>query len=136
MDASVTEIPNAASVALIREGKVLLIKRAYAPYQHLWTLPGGRTEPNESIEECAIREVSEELGLLIRNPTPVMVQTLGRAGEYRLAVFATRDFSGLIRPSDEIAAHKWVEPSALPAFRTTSRLDDVLARAFAALAQS
>lgn len=127
--------PNAASVAIVREGRVLLIKRAYAPYQHLWTLPGGRIEPDESIEQCAIREIAEEVGLVIRNPRPVMVQTLGRDGTFRLAVFATRDFSGAIRASDEIADHKWMDPAALIALRTTSRLDDVLARAFAVLAQ-
>ncbi|UJW85317.1 NUDIX hydrolase [Devosia sp. SL43] len=129
------DLPNAASVAIVRDGKVLLIKRAFAPYQHLWTLPGGRMEPDETIEQCAIREVQEELGLAVRNPQPVLVQALGRDGTFRLAVFATRDFSGQIRPSDEIADHKWVDPVALISFRTTSRLDDVLARAFAVLAQ-
>ena len=127
--------PNAASVAIVREGKVLLIKRAYAPYQHLWTLPGGRIEPGETIEQCAIREIAEELGLVIRNPRPVMEQLLGRDEDFRLAVFATRDFSGHIRASDEVADHKWMDPAALIALRTTTRLDDVLARAFAVLAR-
>jgi 8-oxo-dGTP diphosphatase len=132
----VTDIPpNAASVAIVREGKVLLIKRAYAPYQHLWTLPGGRIEPGETIEQCAIREIAEELGLTIRNPRPVMVQLLGRDEDFRLAVFATRDFSGQLRASDEVADHKWMDPAALIAMRTTTRLDDVLARAFAVLEQ-
>ena len=130
------DLPNAASVAIVRDGKVLLIKRAYAPYQHLWTLPGGRIEPGESIEQCAIREIAEEVGLVIRNPRPVLVQSLGWDGTFRLAVFATRDFSGQVRASDEIADHRWINPATLPALRTTSRLDDVLARAFAVLAQS
>jgi 8-oxo-dGTP diphosphatase len=127
--------PNAASVAIVRENRVLLIKRAYAPYQHLWTLPGGRIEPGETIEQCAIREIAEELGLVIRNPRPVMEQLLGRAEDFRLAVFATHDFSGQLRPSDEVADHKWMDPAAIIGMRTTSRLDDVLARAFAVLEQ-
>lgn len=131
-----TDAPNAASVALVRDGKVLLIKRAYAPYQHLWTLPGGRLEPDETIEQCAIREIAEEIGVTIRNPRPVMVQSLGRDLAFRLAVFVTTDFTGRIIASDEVADHKWVEPTALISFRTTSRLDDVLAKAFAVLAQS
>jgi len=132
----VSELPNAASVAIVREGKVLLIKRAYAPYQHLWTLPGGRLEPGESIEQCAIREVLEELNLTIRNPRPVMQQSLGREGNFRLAIFVTKDFSGMLRASDEIEDHKWIDPSALIALRTTSRLDDVLAKALTVLAQN
>jgi 8-oxo-dGTP diphosphatase len=130
------DIPNAASVAIVREGKVLLIKRAYAPYQNLWTLPGGRIEPGETIEQCAVREIAEEIGLTIRNPRPVLVQNLGQDGKFRLAVFATRDFSGTLRASDEVADHKWVAPAALVALRTTTRLDDVLARAFAVLEQN
>lgn len=129
-------LPNAANVAIVREGKVLLIKRAHAPYQHLWTLPGGRLEPGETIEQCAIREIQEEVALTIRNPRPVLTQALGKDGTFMLAVFATRNFSGQIRPSDEVSDHKWMDPSALPALRTTSRLDDVLARAFAVLGQS
>ena len=128
-------LPNAASVAIVREGKVLLIKRAFAPYQHLWTLPGGRIEPGETIEQCAIREIREEVSLTIRNPRPVMVQALGKDQAFLLAVFATRDFSGQLRASDEVSDHQWVDPSAIIALRTTSRLDDVLARAFAVLSQ-
>ncbi len=129
-----TDLPNAASVALVRNGKVLLIKRALPPYQHLWTFPGGRLEPGETIEQCVIREVKEELGLAVRNPQPVLVQQLGGGGTYQLAVFVSSDFSGTIMPSSEIADHKWVDPAALPAFRTTTRLDDVIRQCLAVLA--
>ncbi|WP_193336695.1 NUDIX hydrolase [Devosia beringensis] len=131
-----TDLPNAASVALVRDGKVLLIKRAYDPYKGLWTLPGGRLEPGESIEQCAIREIAEEIGVTIRNPRPVMLQALGRDLAFRLQVFVTGDFTGKVVASDEVADHLWVDPTALIALRTTSRLDDVLARAFTILAQS
>lgn len=131
-----TDLPNAASVGLVREGKILLIKRAYAPYQNLWTFPGGRLEPGETIEQCAARELQEELALAIRNPKPVMQQALGRDGEYRLAVFVTTDFSGVMRPSDEISAHMWADPTMVHALRTTSRLDDVIRECFKVLGQS
>lgn len=131
-----TDLPNAASVALVRDGKVLVIKRALAPYQNLWTFPGGRMDPGETVEQCAVREVQEELGLTIRNPRHAMTQSLGRDGTYRLAVFATTDFSGFIRPSEEISDHKWADPGMLPALRTTSRLDDVIRECFRILGQS
>ena len=127
------DLPNAASVALVRDGKVLLIKRAFAPYQNLWTFPGGRMEPGETVEQCAIREVQEELGLTIRNPRHAMTQELGRDGSYRLAIFTTTDFTGAITPSNEVADHLWVDPAALISFRTTSRLDDVIRDCFKVL---
>lgn len=132
----VPEAPNAASVGIVREGKILLIKRAFAPYQNLWTFPGGRLEEGESIEQCAIREVQEELGLTIRNPKLAMVQALGRDGTYRLAVFTTTDFSGRFRTSDEISDHKWADPGMIMALRTTSRLDDVIRECFKVLGKS
>jgi ADP-ribose pyrophosphatase YjhB (NUDIX family) len=125
---------NAASVALIHSGKVLLIQRAYAPYQHLWTLPGGRLESGETIKQCAAREIREELGLIVEDLRPVLVQALGSDKVFRLAVFASQSFSGAITPSDEIADHRWLDPAAIGDLRTTSRLDLVLAKAFALFA--
>ncbi|KKB08852.1 NUDIX hydrolase [Devosia chinhatensis] len=128
--------PNAASVGIVRHGKILLIKRALAPYQNLWTFPGGRMDPGETIEQCAIREVQEELALTVRNPRHVVTQALGRDGTYRLAVYTTTDYIGTIRPSDEIADHKWADPGMLLALRTTSRLDDVITQCFRVLGQN
>lgn len=124
-----TSLPNAASVALIRLDRVLLIKRAFAPYQHLWTLPGGRREPGESIEDCARREIAEELGLVVTDVQHVLTQTL--SAEYCLAVFASTAFAGMIAPSDEISDHRWVTMAEAAQMRTTSRLDRILAKAFA-----
>ena len=39
---------------------LLLIRRAGHPFQGCWALPGGFLTPNETIEECALREVMEE----------------------------------------------------------------------------
>jgi 8-oxo-dGTP diphosphatase len=126
-----TNSPNAASVALIRRGQALLIQRAYAPFRGFWTLPGGRLEPGETIEQCAVREVREELGLEVSALRPVLEQTIGTTVKYRLAVFASDAFEGKINPSDEISAHGWIAPAEIGTLRTTTGLDDVLARAFA-----
>jgi 8-oxo-dGTP diphosphatase len=131
-----TQTHNGASVGIVRDGRILLIKRAYVPFQHLWSFPGGGWEDGESIEACAAREVGEELGLAVRNLRHVMTQSVGREGSYRIAVFTTTDFSGVIRPSDEISDHKWVDPGMLIALRTTSRLDDVIRECFKVLGQS
>ena len=43
--------------------KILLIQRKNEPFQGLWALPGGFMDMDETIEECACRELKEETGL-------------------------------------------------------------------------
>lgn len=122
---------DAASVALVVDGRVLLIQRAFEPLKGLWTLPGGRREPGEAIEATAIREIGEELGLRVAGLMPVT--TLGVADRFLLQVFATRAFAGVIVPSPEIADHRWVAPHELGDLATTPGLAAVLAQAMARL---
>ena len=46
-----------------RELKVLLIERGVEPFVGMWALPGGFMRMNETIEECARRELAEETGV-------------------------------------------------------------------------
>ena len=53
-------LPGANMILLDRDGRVLLMLRMD---DNTWCLPGGFTEPGESLEETAVREVYEETGL-------------------------------------------------------------------------
>lgn len=124
-------LPNAASVALIERDKVLLIQRARAPYFGMWSLPGGRLEPGEDAETCAVREVAEEVGLRCFALRPIRQMQLGGDGRFVLQVFATEAFEGVVVISDEVSAYRWVTAGAVAGFETTPGLGDVLERAFA-----
>jgi 8-oxo-dGTP diphosphatase len=121
--------PNAASVALMRDGEVLLIKRAFEPFKGMWTLPGGRHEAGESIEETAAREILEELGLAVTNLRPVLAMRIGQG--FQLQVFASDRFSGEIVASTEIAGWQWLRPDAIGSLQTTPELNHVLDKAMA-----
>lgn len=53
----------AASAAIINDNKILMLKRTD---NGKWTLPGGTMELNESLIDCAVREVREETGLNVK----------------------------------------------------------------------
>ena len=64
------EYPNVPLVGVgavvVRDGHVLLIRRAKPPRQGEWSLPGGLQQLGETVFEAARREVLEETGVVIR----------------------------------------------------------------------
>src|SRR5262249_33629446 len=67
--------PVAAAVIVAPDGRVLLAQRplgkAYAGY---WEFPGGKIEPGELPREALARELSEELGIVVKRAAPWLVQ--------------------------------------------------------------
>jgi mutator protein MutT len=118
----------AASLAIVRRDDLLLVQRNKAPSEGLWTLPGGRLEPGETPEQCAIREVREELGLAVYALRPLIVL---RHGKYRLQTFATQAYDGeVVADVTEIRDWRWVRRAQLDRLKTTPGLTDVVEAAF------
>ena len=126
----------AASVAVFREGKVLLATRTQPPADRLWSLPGGKVEAGESLEEAALRELMEETGVAAR----ILgfnrhVEIVGRseAGtvthHFVVASFVGEWLAGEPAPGPEAGAVMWADPLRLGGLPTTRELGDVLRRA-------
>ena len=63
---TVKHVPIDVTAAIIcRDEQVLIAKRKEGHLAGRWEFPGGKQEPSESLEQCLVREIQEELALQI-----------------------------------------------------------------------
>jgi ADP-ribose pyrophosphatase YjhB (NUDIX family) len=126
----------AVSAAIVRDGKVLLVRRARNPALNLYTLPGGAVETGETLAEAAAREVREE--------TALEIDVVGLAGHREVIVrdeqdrierhfvimcYAARWRSGEVKLNDELDDARWLVPAELTGLRTTEGLAEIVGSA-------
>ncbi|HDN83322.1 MAG TPA: NUDIX hydrolase [Candidatus Altiarchaeales archaeon] len=51
---------------IIKDKKIVLIRRKNEPFKDFWALPGGFVEYGETVEQAILREVKEETGLDVK----------------------------------------------------------------------
>jgi len=127
----------AVSAAIVRDGKVLIVRRARPPAHGLYTLPGGGVELGETLEEAVIREVLEETALAVE---PVELvgfrQAIARDDDGRIKrhfvilPFAARWISGEVTLNGELDEAQWRPPAELAGLKTTEGLADIVTAAF------
>lgn len=69
---------HGVKVIAISDGQVLLVKNRYDKY---WYLPGGGIKRNESLLDCARREMKEECGITPKNV--IMLGVFTNSREYK-----------------------------------------------------
>ena len=126
----------AASLAVFRDGRVLLTSRTQPPLQSLFTLPGGKVEAGETLEEAALRELMEEVGVRARiigfNDHVELIERDAGGNVTRhfvIASFVARWVSGEAAAGPEAGAVLWVDPLDLKGLAVTPKLAHILRRA-------
>jgi mutator protein MutT len=103
------------SAALIfKDGKILITRRhANAHLGGFWEFPGGKREPDETFEQCLVREIREELGVEIEVGDLFEEISHDYAEKaVHLKFFTGKLISGEPQPLD-CAAFKWIEKAEL-----------------------
>jgi ADP-ribose pyrophosphatase YjhB (NUDIX family) len=126
----------AVSLAVFREGRALIARRARAPLSGLYSLPGGVVEIGESLSEAALRELDEEVGVKAEIvafndhvESIVRDDNGGVRAHYVIASFVARWVAGEARTSAEADSVLWIDPAALNDLPATPGLANILTRA-------
>jgi 8-oxo-dGTP diphosphatase len=106
-----------AACALIdADGRVLLTERpAGKPMAGLWEFPGGKVESGERPEDTLIRELKEELDIVVREPclAPLTFASHGYADFHLLMpLYVCRRWEGMVT-AKEGQRLAWVRPNRL-----------------------
>jgi 8-oxo-dGTP diphosphatase len=120
----------AVSAAIFRDDKVLLVRRARAPANGIYSLPGGRVEFGESLHTALHREVDEETGLKIAivglSGWHEVLPEAGGGGHFVIMSFAARWLGREPHLNDELDDFKWLAPDALGDLKVTSGLHEII----------
>jgi ADP-ribose pyrophosphatase YjhB (NUDIX family) len=130
----------AVSAAIVRAGRLLVVRRARMPAQNLYTFPGGGVETGETLNEAVIREVREETQLAIEpvafaghREAIIRDRDGGVERHFVILCFAARWLSGEPVLNEELDDARWVTPAELGGIRTTEGLAEIAAAAIARL---
>lgn len=105
-----------ACAIVVRDGRLLLARRAHDPYAGYWDLPGGFVGAGEHPLDAIRRELREETGLEVEPREFVGVWTDTYAdGEPTLNLYWTAEApSGDPEPADDVTEVAWFSPEELP----------------------
>ena len=126
----------AVSAAIIRDGKVLVVRRARKPALGIYTLPGGVVEAGETLTRALTREVREETALAIEpvalagHREVIVKDADGRIERHFVIMcFASRWVSGEPVLNEELDDARWIDPAELANLRTTEGIAEIVATA-------
>jgi ADP-ribose pyrophosphatase YjhB (NUDIX family) len=125
-----TPIVGVGAIVFDDAGRVLLVERGKPPSQGLWSVPGGRLEPRETLAQAVAREVREETGLIVEVGTLACVlERFGDDYHFVLLDYFARVAGGALAASSDARAAQFVEFDRLAELPLTEGLADVLVRA-------
>ena len=114
-------------VAVIDEGRILLVQRSKDPGRGLWAVPGGKVELGETLREAARREVAEETGLTVEVGEVIWVgEVIDDAYHIVLIDFSGSVVSGELSPADDAADARWVPLDDAPGYPLTPTMYDLV----------
>lgn len=125
-----TPIVGVGAIVFDGAGRVLLVERGRPPSQGLWSVPGGKLEPRETLAQAVAREVREETGLVVEVGTLACVlERFGDDHHFVLLDYFARVTGGTLAAASDARAARFVDFDELATLPLTEGLGDILVRA-------
>jgi ADP-ribose pyrophosphatase YjhB (NUDIX family) len=126
----VTPIVGVGAIVFDDTGRVLLVERGKHPSAGLWSVPGGKLEPRETLAQAVAREVREETGLIVEvGALACVLERMADDYHFVLLDYFARVTGGTLAAASDARAARFVDLEQLRTLPLTEGLADVLARA-------
>ncbi|RDV48608.1 MULTISPECIES: NUDIX hydrolase [unclassified Streptomyces] len=117
MSVTIEPQPAVAAAIVVRDERVLLVRRRVAEGVLSWQFPAGKIEPGEAPEEAAVRETQEETGLLV-TPTSVLGQRVHPVTGREIHYIACQPRAGtaFVASVEELTDLAWAAHGQIPQY--------------------
>lgn len=127
MSSPIHPVPAVNAAILNSEGQILLTRRSPVVREPgKWCLPGGHLDGGETWEAAMVREVKEEVGLVVTrsrllgvysDPALTVTQDVlpkGFRAQFVVVVFVVTEFDGEVSPNQEVDEWGWFGKGEFP----------------------
>ena len=122
-------------VVVFKDGKILTIKRGHEPSKGKWSIPGGRIELGETVQEAGRREVREECSIDVEIERVIdaannIIRDENGHIKYHFVIIdlLARYVRGEVEAQTDAEECRWVTPRELAELDITSSLREMLTR--------
>ncbi|CAL9664564.1 RNA pyrophosphohydrolase [Streptomyces sp. enrichment culture] len=134
MTETTSEKPGISAAIIVKDDKVLMVRRRVSEGELMWQFPAGAIEPGEAAEDAAVRETAEETGLVVTS-LRLLGERVHPKTQRLMSYTACEPVQGEARVADEeeLDAVAWVSHSEITDYvpyplyeKVQEYLDDVL----------
>lgn len=114
-------------MAVVDEGRILLVRRGNEPGRGLWAVPGGKVDRGERLVDAAAREVEEETGLTVEIGDLVWAgEHISDHGHIVLIDFLGKVIGGVLVAGDDADQAEWVPLEKVREYPLTDTMYDLI----------